>query len=410
MQFFLAYKFLSSKDNSGYLSILSKISVLGIILGIAILITVMSVMNGFEKEIKNRILSFTSHITIYGDSITSDKNLLFLDNLIKSNKIKSYSYYTENESLISNGDNSTGAMLRAVNPSLESKVSIISESIILGKYCADNDEGVLLGVGTAQKLGVSIGDVIDLYTRLNVNNKLVNYNKSLKVIGIYDVGLHEYNNAYIYTNINTFLASKNNNNNSLIINLARIKLENPLDASDFSSFFNSQNTTMYSRDWTKSHQSLFLAINSEKRVMFIILILVIIIAAFNIVSSLLILIKNKERDIAILMSLGASKSHVINIFLIQGMVFGLIGIVLGVALGLILSSNINNVVNFLEYLFNRQLMPPEIYHLNQIPSVINIKDIQNIVFTSIVLVFLMSIFPANKAASLKPSEIFKDNT
>ena len=410
MQFFLAYKFLSSKDNSGYLSILSKISVLGIILGIAILITVMSVMNGFEKEIKNRILSFTSHITIYGDSITSDKNLLFLDNLIKSNKIKSYSYYTENESLISNGDNSTGAMLRAVNPSLESKVSIISESIILGKYFADNDEGVLLGVGTAQKLGVSIGDVIDLYTRLNVNNKLVNYNKSLKVIGIYDVGLHEYNNAYIYTNINTFLASKNNNNNSLIINLARIKLENPLDASDFSSFFNSQNTTMYSRDWTKSHQSLFLAINSEKRVMFIILILVIIIAAFNIVSSLLILIKNKERDIAILMSLGASKSHVINIFLIQGMVFGLIGIVLGVALGLILSSNINNVVNFLEYLFNRQLMPPEIYHLNQIPSVINIKDIQNIVFTSIVLVFLMSIFPANKAASLKPSEIFKDNT
>ena len=165
---------------------------------------------------------------------------------------------------------------------------------------------------------------------------------------------------------------------------------------------------MYAKDWTQSYQSLFLAINNEKRVMFIILILVIVIAAFNIVSSLLISIKNKEKEIAILMSLGASKNQIVGIFLIQGIIFGMIGIIFGVLLGLLLSSNINEVILFLEYIFNRTLMPPEIYHLSTIPSIVEIKDIQYIVLTSFILIFLMSLFPARKAASLRPVTIFKD--
>ena len=149
----------------------------------------------------------------------------------------------------------------------------------------------------------------------------------------------------------------------------------PLQAASVSKqLFNSH--SLITSNWTETHNSLFQAINNEKRVMFIILALIIAIASFNIVSSLLISIKNKEKEIAILMSLGASKNQIVGIFLIQGIIFGTIGIIFGVLLGLLLSSNINEVILFLEYIFNRTLMPPEIYHLSTIPSIVEIKDIQ----------------------------------
>ena len=409
MQLFLAYRFIFSKDNSGYFNILSKISILGIILGIAILITVMSVMNGFEKEIKNKILGFTSHVTIIGEKINSSRNIKYLDELVNSSKIDSYSYYIENESLMSFNDSSTGIYLRAINPLLESRVSILDENIISGRYFTSNDEGIIIGVGTANKLRVRVGDTLDIFTRFSIENDLIDYKRSLKVIGIYDIGLYEYNNAYGYISLDTLMKDPDFDLTTLSVSQARIKLSNHLDAGKFTQYFNEKNIAMYAKDWTQSYQSLFLAINNEKRIMFIILILVIAIAAFNIISSLLISIKNKEKDIAILMSLGANRIQVINIFLIQGMTFGLIGIFFGVILGFVLSINVNEIVIFLEYFFNRTLMPPEIYHLSKIPSVIDLKDIRYIVISSAILIFIMSLFPAYKAASLRPVEIFKEN-
>ena len=231
---------------------------------------------------------------------------------------------------------------------------------------------------------------------------------SFKISGSYDIGLYEYNNAYAFVNLDALLRNSILSSSDLPISLARVKLSDPLKAGEFTRTFNNEYTTMYAKDWTQSYQSLFLAINNEKRIMFIILILVIIIAAFNIVSSLLISIKNKEKEIAILMSLGASKNQIVGIFLIQGIIFGMIGIIFGVLLGLFLSSNINDVILFLEYIFNRTLMPPEIYHLSTIPSIVEIKDIQYIVMTSFILIFIMSLFPARKAASLSPVTIFKE--
>ena len=408
MQFFLAHRFIFSKDNIGYLNSLSRISILGIILGIAILITVMSVMNGFEREIKSRILGFTSHATIFGSNMNSSESIKLLDDLITSERIEAYSYYTENESLISFNNISTGIYLRSINPLLEAKVSIIDENIIQGEYFSPDNDGVIIGIGTANKLGVTIGDDLSIFTRFIINNQSIDFNESFKIIGIYDIGLYEYNNAYAYVNLGAFLDNSKLSPSDLPISLVRIQLSAPLDADEFTRTFNNKYATMYAKDWTQSYQSLFLAINNEKRVMFIILILVIVIAAFNIVSSLLISIKNKEKEIAILMSLGASKNQIVGIFLIQGIIFGMIGIIFGVLLGLLLSSNINEVILFLEYIFNRTLMPPEIYHLSTIPSIVEIKDIQYIVLTSFILIFLMSLFPARKAASLRPVTIFKE--
>tara|TARA_Y100000996_G_scaffold392416_1_gene355170 strand:+ start:56 stop:1288 length:1233 start_codon:yes stop_codon:yes gene_type:complete len=408
MQFFLAHRFIFSKDNIGYFNILSKISILGIILGIAILITVMSVMNGFEKEIKSRILGFTSHVTIFGSDMTSSENIKLLDNLVVLNKIEAYSYYIENESLISFNETSTGIYLRSMNPLQESKVSIIDENIIMGEYFSPGKNGIIIGIGTAKRLGVTIGDNLDIFTRFLINDQLIDYNESFKIIGIYDIGLYEYNNAYAYVSLDTLLSNSELSINNFPISLARIKLLDPLVAGEFTKNFNNKYTRMYAKDWTQSHQSLFLAINNEKRVMFIILILVIVIAAFNIVSSLLISIKNKEKEIAILISLGASKTQVVGIFLIQGIAFGAIGIIFGVLLGLLLSSNINEVIIFLEFIFNRTLMPPEIYHLSTIPSIVDLSDIKHIVIVSFILIVIMSLIPARKAASLKPVSIFKE--
>ena len=204
MQFFLAHRFIFSKDNIGYLNTLSRISILGIILGIAILITVMSVMNGFEREIKSRILGFTSHATIFGSNMNSSESIKLLDDLITSERIEGYSYYTENESLISFNNISTGIYLRSINPFLEAKVSIIDENIIQGEYFSPDNDGVIIGIGTANKLGVTIGDDLSVFTRFIINNQSIDFNESFKIIGIYDIGLYEYNNAYAYVNFDAF--------------------------------------------------------------------------------------------------------------------------------------------------------------------------------------------------------------
>ncbi len=414
MHFLLAYRFIKSKDNTGFINIISKISVLGIILGISILITVISVMNGFEKELKNKILGFTSHITIYTND-PADKQLSTILNQLKdNNEILGFSSYVENESLLSSKSGTVNAFFRAVDPLLEKDTGIIHNNIIFGDYNDFNkDENtIIIGSGIAKKLLVNIGDTVNLLTYFpsKDNRKQFQLSKNYKIVGIYDVGLYEYNNAYVFIRLNPFINNlKTNNKHHIYADKTRVKLPDPLKARLFADHFNNSNINHYAQDWSFTHQSLFIAINNEKRVMFIILFLVVIIAAFNIVSSLLMLIKNKEKDIAILMSLGATKRNIILIFLLQGIFLGFIGITFGVLLGLLMSYNIDSIVKFIEELFNLSLMPAEIYHLEKIPFVINGGDIVFITIFSIILVFISSIYPAIQASSVRPSVTLRGN-
>ena len=402
MRFLLAYRFLKSKDNTGFINIISKISVIGIVLGITVLITVMSVMNGFERQLRNKILGFTSHVTLHGDNLNSDAALVKFDKMIDEGKIVAYSYYHEEECLLISESQTTSAIFRAVNPKLENKVNIISENIIFGNYdTITSGKAIIIGSVLANKLMVSIGDKIDFVSKddVKLGKKLTN---SYIIGAIYDVGLYEYNEAYAFINLNTLKSFPNIN-----VTKTRIKIQNPLDSFAFARNFNKVNKGIYARDWTSSHKSLFTAISNEKRVMFVILVLIIAVASFNIVSSLLMLVKNKEKEISILKSLGASKNYVTTIFMIQGIALGAVGIILGIIFGILLSNNVNEVISFFESLFNVSLIPPEIYHLSEIPSLVLPSDIRFVAIFSSFIIFLSSLYPARRAANIKPAKILR---
>ncbi len=393
MNFLIAYRLLFSKYNLSFISIISKVSIFGLMLGVGILITVLSVMNGFEKELRDKILSFTSHINIYPDNeFGVEKIKQIIDSY---ENVKGYSVVHRNEILLSSKNvTNIPVVIHNVNETLESKTSEIPKMLIDGDFDLSNSNNLIIGNVLANDLNVTIGDKL-----LISDYKDIYVDKSFKVIGIFDSGIHEYNQRFV---VGSDYALKDVSNFSYI----KVNLLNPLDAIKVSrDLFNDY--SIVSSNWTETHNALFQAIGNEKRVMFIILMLIIAIAAFNIISSLSLLVLNKQKDIAILISLGFSKFTIQSIFFIQGLIIGLIGISLGVMLGIALSLNIHDIVLFLESLFNVSLIAPDIYHIDVVPSIIFLSDIYNIIFISFAMILLSAIYPARKAANIIPSQSLK---
>lgn len=393
MNFLIAYRLLFSKYNLSFISIISKVSIFGLMLGVGILITVLSVMNGFEKELRDKILSFTSHINIYPDNeFGAEKIKQIIDSY---ENVKGYSVVHRNEILLSSKNvTNIPVVIHNVNETLESKTSEIPKMLIDGDFDLSNSNNLVIGNVLANDLNVTIGDKL-----LVSDYKDIYVDKSFKVIGIFDSGIHEYNQRFV---VGSDYALKDVSNFSYI----KVNLLNPLDAIKVSrDLFNDY--SIVSSNWTETHNALFQAIGNEKRVMFIILMLIIAIAAFNIISSLSLLVLNKQKDIAILISLGFSKFTIQSIFFIQGLIIGLIGISLGVMLGIVLSLNIHDIVLFLESLFNVSLIAPDIYHIDVVPSIIFLSDIYNIIFISFAMILLSAIYPARKAANIIPSQSLK---
>ena len=390
MNLLVAYRFLFSKYNLSFISIISKISIIGLMLGVGILITVLSVMNGFEKELREKILGFTSHVNVYPhNQHTIEELKLILDT---NKNIASYSVINRNEELISSDSvNNYPIIMHNVNSKNELLTSNISEMMQAGDFSLKKPTDIVIGNVLARNLKVTIGDqiIITNYKGIYKSNKYI-------VSGIFDSGINEYNQRFIYgSNLNL----SNTNEYSYV----KLKLNDPLQASFVSSqLFNSN--SLITSNWTETHNALFQAINNEKRVMFIILALIIAIASFNIVSSLTLLVMNKQKDIAILISLGINKRTIGSIFLIQGFIIGVVGISLGVLLGLTLSININSIVLFAESLFSVTLISPDVYHLNKVPYIILISDIYKIISMAFIMVLLSSIYPAQKASNLLPTK------
>ena len=390
MKFLIAYRLLFSRYNLSFISIISKVSIFGLMLGVGILITVLSVMNGFEKELRDKILSFTSHVNIYPSDRVTIKDL---EDIIDTDKnIKGYSIVQKNEVLLSSDEiKNIPVIVHNVNQDLESNASEISDLIIDGKFKLSSPQDIVIGNILANNLRVSIGDKI----------QFTNYNKVFKqdsfmVTGIFDSGIYEYNQRFIY---GSDLALTNRDSYTYI----KLKLSDPLNAVKISrDLFNQY--SIISSNWTETHNALFQAIGNEKRVMFIILMLIIAITSFNIISSLSLLVLNKQKDIAVLISLGFSKISIQSIFIIQGIIIGVVGISLGVLLGFVLSTYINEIVIAIESFFNISLIAPDVYHLDVVPSIVLISDVYKITIISFLMVLLSSIYPAKKAIDITPSQ------
>ena len=400
----ITFRYLKTRKKDGFLNIISIFSFIGISLGVAVLIIVMSVMNGFRSELINKIVGFNAHVTVkpYENAIDieklNNKNLKIISNeLVFSNS---------GEAIVINKDYTKGLLLRGYKRDDFSKLEIVKQNSFIGNPDDLYENNISIGKELSFDLNLNLGDKIMIMSPSGIQTIVGDLPKQQSFIihSIYDSGLAEFNKNVAFININTldffFDLSKKDRNLEIYlkdpVNIEKLKEKIQL-------IFNEE--FVYS--WADINSSLFSALKVERNVMFIILSLIIIVAAFNIISGLTILVKNKTREIAILKSIGVLNKSIIKIFFLVGVIIGTSATFFGIFLGVMFSLYIENIRSFLSDIFNISLFPEEIYFLNKMPSEIEPNSIFIIFFCSIIITILVSIFPAIKASKLDPVKALK---
>ncbi len=394
----ITFRFLRARKKDGFLNVISIFSFIGISLGVAVLIIVMSVMNGFRAELINKIVGFNAHITVdpYENRIeinNINKNLIDISkNLILSNS---------GESIIIKNNFSKGILLRGYKSDDFSKLNIFNDDYSSNKKKFLYNNNISIGKELSFTLNLDIGDSITLMSSVGVETIIGSLpkQKTFIVSSIFESGMAEFDNNVAFINLETL--EEFFNLNSKDRNL-EIYLNNPQNIEDQKLIVQKNFPNEFVYTWSDMNRSLFSALKVERNVMFIILSLIIIVAAFNIISGLTILVKNKTRDIAILKSIGVLNESIIKIFFFIGIIIGVSATIFGIALGVIFSMYVENLRQFLSSVFNISLFPEEIYFLSSMPSEINLLSILIISTCSILITLIVSIFPALKAAKLDP--------
>jgi len=399
----VTFRFLKARKKDGFLNIISIFSFIGISLGVAVLIIVMSVMNGFRTELISKIVGFNSHITVdpYEKRIevetVSQKIKDRSENLILSNS---------GEAIIIKNNTSKGILLRGYKNIDFSKLKIFENELFLGDNKTLMQNNISIGKELSFTLNLDIGDKVTLMSSAGVETIIGNLpkQKTFVVSSIFESGMAEFDNNIAFINLKTLeeffnLDEKDRNLEIYLNNPQNIENQKLLVQNNFPNEF------VYS--WSDMNSSLFSALKVERNVMFIILSLIIIVAAFNIISGLTILVKNKTREIAILKSIGVLNKSIIKIFFLIGVIIGSSATLFGIFLGVTFSIYVENLRQYLSTIFNIRLFPEEIYFLSTMPSEINFFSILIISICSIFITIIVSIFPAVKAAKLDPIKALK---
>ena len=396
-------KYLRPKDKDSFLKVITNFSFIGIMLGVATLIIVMSVMNGFRINLLDKLLSYQPHISFESKgNYQLEKDMIL--KLAKKNKIEisDINLVKNSEALILTKKNNYGVLVKSFSKNELKKNYFLKNSIIKGQI----DNNIIgIGIEMAGKLSINVGDVITLLsnnsdtTPFGIIPKQINF-----VVGyIFSTGMNEFDSNFIITNIRQGrLLSKKNNE-------IEMKITKPDKTIFFTNILKKNNSENLVYSWVDSNKSFFEALKVERNVMFIILTLIIIVAAFNIISVLTIMIKNKSKEIAILRSIGFQKNSILKIFIITGTMIGFFGILLGVLLGIVISYNLESVRLFLNQYLNINIFPSDIYFLTELPSHINYNSVLLIVLFSIIIVLAASYFPAASASKLDPIKNLKND-
>ena len=401
----IAFRYLKPKKKEGFLKVISIFSFAGIALGVAILIIVMSVMDGFRTELVNKILGFNPHIIVK----PYDKKIIVSD-LNKLNELNTYitrtSFTFSGQGILINRENTTGILVRSYKKDDINKIDLIQNGIIDGDLESFNENTISIGKELAISLDLIVGDEITIMSTSNLQTPFGNLplQEKFKISSVFSTGLAEFDQNVI------FMPFQNANSlfelSELDINL-EIFLKKPEKVEQIKNQLTKIFADHYVYSWTDLNKSFFGALKVERNVMFIILTLIIIVAAFNIISGLTILVKNKTKEIAILRTLGISKNSIARIFFLIGFTIGLLATITGVIMGVLFSYYIEEIRILITSIFNISLFPEEIYFLSQMPSEINLTYILIVSFFSLLITFFATIFPSISAAKLDPVQALK---
>ena len=399
----IAFRYLKPKKKEGFLKVISIFSFLGISLGVAVLIIVMSVMNGFRTELLNKILGFNAHIII--KPYDTHLNIKKINNSNFSN-LSETMFSINGEGILIKNDTTKGILVRGYKQRDISKIKVINEGILEGSLYNFNTKTISIGRSLAIDLNVNIGDKITIMSPSGISTIVgkLPMQETFSVSSIFTSGLTDFDQNVIFMPIEDVKSLFNYNQKDMFIEVF-LKNPNLIETSKKKIEKIFSNEFVYT--WADLNKSLFGALKVERNVMFIILSLIIIVAAFNIISGLTILIKNKTKEIAILRSLGVSQKSIAKIFFLVGFIIGTLATFFGVILGVLFSFYIENIQIFISETFNLSLFPEEIYFLSQMPSELNINSIILIAFCSIFITILVSLFPSIKASKINPITALK---
>jgi len=414
-ELFVGWRYTRAKRKNHFISFISLTSMIGIALGVAALIVVLSVMNGFQKELRTRILGVASHLEITGtNNQLADWQRIsaFAD---KAPHVLASAPYITAQGMLSYDQGVQGAIIRGVVPDAEDKVADLGRHMKAGKLSdlRPGEFGIILGADLAFALGAQIGDKVLVmapkgqFTPTGVVPRL----KQFTLVGLFQIGMYEYDAGLALVHIDD--AAKLYRMGSQVSGV-RLKLNDLFDAPAISASMSEQlnrpgnpGGNYYVTDWTQQHANFFRAVQMEKRVMFIILTLIVAVAAFNIVSTLVMAVTDKRADIAIMRTFGASPASIMKIFIVQGAMIGVIGTVLGAVFGILVALNIETIVPFIEHLFNVQFLAKDVYYISDLPSDLVWSDVSTIVVVSFMLSLLATLYPSYKASRINPAEALR---
>lgn len=408
-ELFLGLRYTRAKRRNGFISFISLSSMIGIALGVTALITILSIMNGFQNELRERILGMTAHMTINESNDRLQDWERLYNQMINQPHVVGAAPNVMEQGMLTSGNQVKGVAIRGVLPEFEGQVADIDTKMVHGQLAllTPRSYNIILGGELALSLGVSIGDKVTMIAPQGSVSPvgIVPRIKRFTVVGLFEAGMHEYDSglAIIHINDAQKVFKYGTNVGALQLKLddmflvGKVKHQLAMVA----------DKTLYLRDWRQQHANFFKAIEMEKRMMFIVLALIIMVATFNIVSTMVMVVTDKQADIAVLRTIGATPASIQMIFIIQGLVIGVLGSLLGLAGGLTLAFNIDVIVPFIESLLGIQFFPADVYYISKVPSLVDWNDVWSVTGLAFVLTLLATLYPARKASKIQPAEALR---
>lgn len=402
-------RYIKAKQRNSFVSFISLISIVGIALGVAALIVVLSVMNGFQREIRNKIIGVTSHMQISSAS-GAFSDWQGIGNLaLKNKEVVSFAPYIDGQGLISFDGSVSGVLIRGVDSNYEPKVDDITKAVTAGSFASLKESGfnIVVGKDLARMLGAGLGDKLTIITPDGQVTPagMIPRLKQFKISGIFDTHMQEYDSSLVFIGLNQAqILFKVPDSVSGI----RLKVDDVMKTQTIKQqLYSTMPSDIIIQDWIDQHQNYFAAVAMEKKMMFVILSLIVAVAAFNLVSTLVMTVNDKKADIAILRTMGATQHNIMKIFMLQGGISGIIGTVSGTILGVILAYFVGDIVHGLEIITHTKLISGDVYLIDYLPSQIEISDVLSIFLISIVLSILATVYPSRTAAKTNPAEALR---